>query len=117
MYLLVKQENSQTKIEFTTTFQRWSKRLIGDELPSDVKEKIEVVRKSYNGHIKSCFGFNIETLIEINNQKDKLVLKIIVPITFSSNTLSEEILKSINDFISSITLTNYELSVSLGELK
>jgi len=117
LYLLVKQENSQTKIEFTTTFQRWSKRLIGDELPSDVKEKIEVVRKSYNGHIKSCFGFNIETLIEINNQKDKLVLKIIVPITFSSNTLSEEILKSINDFISSITLTNYELSVSLGELK
>lgn len=117
LYLLVKQENSQTKIEFTTTFQRWSKRLIGDELPSDVKEKIEVVRKSYKGHIKSCFGFDIETLIEINNQKDKLVLKIIVPITFSSNTLSEEILKSINDFISSITLTNYELSVSLGELK
>lgn len=115
LYLLVKQENSKTKIEFTTIFQRWSKRLIGDELPSDVKNKIEVVQKSYNGNIKSCFGFDIETLIEMNNQKDKLVLKIIVPITFSSNTLSEEILKSINDFISSITLTNYELSLSLNE--
>lgn len=117
LFLLVKQESFQTKLEFTTTFQRWDKKLRGDELPSDIKDKIEMTRKLYNEYKKSCFGLTTETQIEIRNQKDKLVLKIIAPVIINNKTLTEENLENINEFISLISLTNYELSLALGELQ
>lgn len=116
IFILIKQENAKMTIEFTTSFQRWNKKLIEEEFTYELKSKIEQTKSNYDKYIKTVFNVNILSVVDIKKQKDKVFIKFIAPIQLNSNALNEQILQNITDFTALIAQSNYELSKLFGDI-